>query len=85
MVANMEPQSELIGRIVGNKVQGLGISNMKGGVAAFMMGGNAFKKSGVTLRQPNLRPEPIHSAGRYLTFTSLRVLGLFVGQVGDPG
>src|SRR5215475_15470558 len=29
MVANIEPESELKGRIVGNKVQGLGISNMK--------------------------------------------------------
>src|SRR5512132_3066255 len=42
MVAVMEPQSELTGRIVGNKVQGLGISNMKGGVAAFMMAGKAL-------------------------------------------
>ncbi len=50
MVANMEPQSELAGKIVGNKVQGLGISNMKGGVAAFMMAGKALKKSGVKLK-----------------------------------
>src|SRR6202051_1034930 len=36
MVANMESDAELKGRIVGNKVQGLGISNMKGGLASFM-------------------------------------------------
>jgi len=50
MVAVMEPQSELAGKIVGNKVQGLGISNMKGGVAAFMMAGKALQKSGVKLK-----------------------------------
>ena len=50
MVADIEPESELTGRIVGNKVQGLGISNMKGGVAAFMMAGKALKKSGVKLK-----------------------------------
>lgn len=41
---------DLTGRIIGNKVQGLGISNMKGGVAAFMMAGKALKKSGIQLR-----------------------------------
>jgi acetylornithine deacetylase/succinyl-diaminopimelate desuccinylase-like protein len=50
MVANMEPESELKGKIAGDKVQGLGISNMKGGVAAFMMAGKALKKSGVKLK-----------------------------------
>jgi acetylornithine deacetylase/succinyl-diaminopimelate desuccinylase-like protein len=50
MVANMEPESDLKGKIVGGKVQGLGISNMKGGVAAFMMAGKALKKSGVKLK-----------------------------------
>jgi acetylornithine deacetylase/succinyl-diaminopimelate desuccinylase-like protein len=50
MVANMEPESELKGKIVGDKVQGLGISNMKGGVAAFMMAGKALTKSGVKLK-----------------------------------
>src|SRR5712691_4069656 len=50
MVANIEPEAELKGRIVGNKVQGLGISNMKGGVAAFMMAGKALKKSGIKLK-----------------------------------
>jgi acetylornithine deacetylase/succinyl-diaminopimelate desuccinylase-like protein len=47
MVAKIEPESELKGRIVGNKVQGLGISNMKSGLAAFMIAGKALKKSGV--------------------------------------
>jgi acetylornithine deacetylase/succinyl-diaminopimelate desuccinylase-like protein len=50
MVANMEPESELNGKIVNGKVQGLGISNMKGGVAAFMMAGKALKKSGIALK-----------------------------------
>src|SRR5229473_1582610 len=50
MVADIEPEAELKGRIVGNKVQGLGISNMKGGVAAFMMAGKALKKSGIKLK-----------------------------------
>ena len=50
MVADIEPEAELSGRIVGDKVQGLGISNMKGGVAAFMMAGKALKKSGVKLK-----------------------------------
>jgi acetylornithine deacetylase/succinyl-diaminopimelate desuccinylase-like protein len=50
MVADIEPEAELKGRIVGNKVQGLGISNMKGGVAAFMMAGKALKQSGVRLK-----------------------------------
>ena len=50
MVVNMEPESELKGKIVGDKVQGLGISNMKGGVAAFMMAGKALKKSQIKLK-----------------------------------
>src|SRR5438874_4561241 len=50
MVADIEPEAELKGRIVGDKVQGLGISNMKGGVAAFMIAGKALRKSGVELR-----------------------------------
>jgi acetylornithine deacetylase/succinyl-diaminopimelate desuccinylase-like protein len=50
MVADIEPEAELKGRIVGNKVQGLGISNMKGGVAAFMMAAKALKQSGVRLK-----------------------------------
>jgi acetylornithine deacetylase/succinyl-diaminopimelate desuccinylase-like protein len=50
MVAKIEPEEELKGRIVGNKVQGLGISNMKSGLAAFMIAGKALKKSGVALK-----------------------------------
>ena len=50
MVADIEPEAELKGRIVGDRVQGLGISNMKGGVAAFMIAGKALKKSGVRLK-----------------------------------
>src|SRR5262249_31797470 len=50
MVADIEPEAELTGRNVGDKVQGLGISNMKGGVAAFMAAGKALKKSGVQLK-----------------------------------
>jgi acetylornithine deacetylase/succinyl-diaminopimelate desuccinylase-like protein len=50
MVGSIEPEAELKGRIVGNKVQGLGISNMKGGVAAFMIAGKALKRSGVKLK-----------------------------------
>jgi acetylornithine deacetylase/succinyl-diaminopimelate desuccinylase-like protein len=50
MVARVEPDSELKGSIRDGKVHGLGISNMKGGVAAFMMAGKALKKSGVKLK-----------------------------------
>ncbi len=50
MVAKMEPNEEMRGRIVGDKVQGLGISNMKGGVASFIMAGKALLKSGVKLK-----------------------------------
>jgi acetylornithine deacetylase/succinyl-diaminopimelate desuccinylase-like protein len=50
MVAKMEPEAELKGKIVNGKVQGLGISNMKGGVAAFMIAGKALKQSGVKLK-----------------------------------
>jgi acetylornithine deacetylase/succinyl-diaminopimelate desuccinylase-like protein len=50
MIANIEPEFELKGRIVGNKVQGLGISNMKAGLASFMIAGRALKKSGLSLK-----------------------------------
>src|SRR6516162_3825014 len=50
MVADMEPEADLKGRIVGDRVQGLGVSNMKGGVAVFMIAGKALKKSGVPLK-----------------------------------
>lgn len=50
MVATVEPESELRGSIQDGKVRGLGISNMKGGIAAFMTAGKALKKSGVKLK-----------------------------------
>ena len=50
IVANVEPESELRGSIEEDRVRGLGISNMKGGVAAFMMAAKAIRKSGVQLK-----------------------------------
>src|SRR5919106_2059561 len=50
MVAKIEPGAELKGSIKDGKVRGLGISNMKGGVAAFMIAGKALKKSGIKLK-----------------------------------
>ena len=50
MVSDIEPQDELRGRIVGDTVQGLGASNMKGGLASFMMAGKILKKAGVQLK-----------------------------------
>lgn len=50
MAANLEPEAELKGRIVGDKVQGLGISNMKAGLASFMIAGKALKASGAKLK-----------------------------------
>jgi acetylornithine deacetylase/succinyl-diaminopimelate desuccinylase-like protein len=50
MVAVVEPDSELKGSIKDGKVRGLGISNMKGGVAAFMIAGKALKRSGIKLK-----------------------------------
>ncbi len=50
MVARVESDSELKGSIKDGKVRGLGVSNMKGGVAAFMMAGKALRKSGIKLK-----------------------------------
>jgi acetylornithine deacetylase/succinyl-diaminopimelate desuccinylase-like protein len=50
MVANLEPEEALRGQIVGDKVSGLGISNMKGGLAAFLIAGKALRKSGIPLK-----------------------------------
>ena len=50
MVATVEPDSELRGSIREGKILGLGISNMKGGIAAFMMAGKALKKSAIQLK-----------------------------------
>jgi acetylornithine deacetylase/succinyl-diaminopimelate desuccinylase-like protein len=50
MAVNLEPEADLKGRIAGDKVQGLGISNMKAGLASFMIAGKALKASGVKLK-----------------------------------
>ena len=46
----LEPQSELQGAIRDGKVFGLAASNMKSGLAAFMVAGKALKKSGAPLK-----------------------------------
>lgn len=46
----LEPPSELRGTIREGKVFGLGASNMKSGVAAFMMAAKALRQSGLALR-----------------------------------
>src|SRR5918912_1202374 len=50
MVAKLEADAELRGTIEGDVVRGLGISNMKGGIAAFMMAGKALAQSGLRLK-----------------------------------
>jgi len=50
MSSDLEPESDLKATIVDGKVRGLGISNMKGGLAAFMMAGKALKNSGIPLK-----------------------------------
>jgi acetylornithine deacetylase/succinyl-diaminopimelate desuccinylase-like protein len=50
MLAGLESQDELAGRVDGDKVHGIGISNMKGGLASFMIAGKALKKSGIRLK-----------------------------------
>jgi acetylornithine deacetylase/succinyl-diaminopimelate desuccinylase-like protein len=46
----LEPVSELRGTIRDGKVFGLGASNMKSGVAAFMIAGKALKQSAIALK-----------------------------------
>jgi acetylornithine deacetylase/succinyl-diaminopimelate desuccinylase-like protein len=46
----LEPQEELKGAIRDGKVFGLGASNMKSGLAAFMVAAKALKQSGVSLK-----------------------------------
>jgi acetylornithine deacetylase/succinyl-diaminopimelate desuccinylase-like protein len=46
----LEPDSELKGSVRDGKVFGLGASNMKSGLAAFMVAGKAIKESGLTLK-----------------------------------
>src|SRR5690348_14039738 len=50
MIATLEPDELLRGSIKDGKVYGLGISNMKGGLAAFMAAAKAIKASGVQLK-----------------------------------
>ena len=46
----LEPDSELKGAVRDGKVFGLGASNMKSGLAAFMVAGKAIKESGLPLK-----------------------------------
>ena len=46
----LEPQSELRGAIRDGKVFGLAASNMKSGLAAFMVAGKALRQSGVAIK-----------------------------------
>jgi acetylornithine deacetylase/succinyl-diaminopimelate desuccinylase-like protein len=50
MLADLEVQDELTGRVIGDKVHGIGVSNMKGGIASFMMAAKALRKSGIRLK-----------------------------------
>ncbi len=47
---SLEPESELQGSICDGKVLGLGASNMKSGLAAFMVAGKAVRNSGLPLK-----------------------------------
>ncbi|MGH7873794.1 MAG: M20/M25/M40 family metallo-hydrolase [Candidatus Binatia bacterium] len=46
----LEPDSDLKGAVRDGKVFGLGASNMKSGLAAFMVAGKAIKESGLALK-----------------------------------
>jgi acetylornithine deacetylase/succinyl-diaminopimelate desuccinylase-like protein len=46
----LEPDSDLKGAVRDGKVFGLGASNMKSGLAAFMVAGKAIRESGVALK-----------------------------------
>src|ERR1051325_3172597 len=46
----LEPESDLKGAVRDGKVFGLGASNMKSGLAAFMVAGKAIRESGATLK-----------------------------------
>ncbi len=50
IVANVEPESDLRGSIKDGKIYGLGISNMKGGLASFLTAAKTIRKSGVRLK-----------------------------------
>lgn len=47
---SLDPESELRGVIRDGKVFGLGASNMKSGLAAFMVAGKALRESGLSLK-----------------------------------
>ena len=47
---DLEPDSDLKGAVRDGKVFGLGASNMKSGLAAFMVAGKAIKESGASLK-----------------------------------
>ena len=47
---DLEPDSDLKGAVRDGKVFGLGASNMKSGLAAFMVAGKAIKESGAALK-----------------------------------
>ena len=50
LITAVDSAEDLGGRIVDGKVRGLGISNMKGGLASFLTAASAIVKSGVKLR-----------------------------------
>jgi acetylornithine deacetylase/succinyl-diaminopimelate desuccinylase-like protein len=47
---SLEPDSDLKGAVRDGKVFGLGASNMKSGLAAFMVAGKAIRQSGISLK-----------------------------------
>lgn len=50
MVSELEPEVELRASVRDGRIYGHGISNMKGGLAAFMIASKAIKKSGLRLK-----------------------------------
>ncbi|MEE8518559.1 MAG: M20/M25/M40 family metallo-hydrolase [Dehalococcoidia bacterium] len=50
LITAVDSREELGGRIEDGKVRGLGISNMKGGLASFLTAANAIVKSGLKLK-----------------------------------
>lgn len=50
LITSIDPNEVLDGRIEDGKVRGLGISNMKGGLASFLTAAGALARSGVTLK-----------------------------------
>ncbi len=50
LITTVDSDEDLSGRIVDGRVRGLGISNMKGGLASFLTAASAIVKSGVKLK-----------------------------------